>query len=680
MVKLNNFLYSIQNTILQYMSLSNNELNNFEIENKSRFLSRTPLDNYIDEILKKNIDDDSKINLIEISDDFYNNIFDIINNLFNGEDYCNKLLTFLKNSIQNKDFATIDSLMNIFNMLTIRVINYYPKIYYTLIDYVFENKEILFTNKRFLFQFIKLLYKIFIDLSKKKTYLNLVLDNLINNNTIKNLNCEKINKMVIILTNKLILTSYQIFKVKFDEEEINLNSISDNDKNALNNIFNILSKYLLDNLNTLDHFYLYKIIDAFYHSLFFNINLNITNKESIYTASEKLFSEANQIFAKCSNINDKNGENVKKYFFIAWSIIKNLGKENKDDLYILLNNKNDPFYNPPKSYFGNIQNIIVKIIQENNINKYNEHIFNSIILFSETLISMFKQKTIELFDYFNQVISLFIKNNPQYIKIYNLTYVLYAQIFTYNQGSEKYNMISQIGFDILNSINNIYNNFQTEEETVYLANKQLEFLILYVQKSPHFINNLDKNIFMKTANYIINIFQKSNENAFTINFLKFFKILTDLSINNNIFENILKNNFIEQIINVIINHIEYFKEKTNKCSENSFDIFKNCIHGEMEEYFRKAINNIYNDKEITEVIVKYVIFLKNNTNMKKLTIEKKIREFICELSQLVKGMGRTRNQFIKKYVEEINKVNFNEDHLIKHKADKNMVIYNDLIP
>ena len=100
----------------------------------------------------------------------------------------------------------------------------------------------------------------------------------------------------------------------------------------------------------------------------------------------------------------------------------------------------------------------------------------------------------------------------------------------------------------------------------------------------------------------------------------------------------------------------------------------------MEENFRKTLNDLYNDKEITEVIVQYVIFLKNNTNMKKLTIQKKSGEFISEVSQLYYAINKRRNEFVKKYVEEINNVNFNEDNLRKHKTDKNMIIYDDLVP
>jgi hypothetical protein len=177
---------------------------------------------------------------------------------------------------------------------------------------------------------------------------------------------------------------------------------------------------------------------------------------------------------------NKNSDYIIKYLFIIWAILKNVGKENRDALFNLLNNKNDPSYNPSLSYLANIQKNILNIINLNNNGNFNQNIFNSIILILNSLISFLKEKAIVYFDYFNQIISSILSMNQKYVKIYSLTYNLYTQIFNYNQNSEKYNMISQIGFDILNSINIVYNNIQGEDETVYLANKQLEFLIIYI--------------------------------------------------------------------------------------------------------------------------------------------------------------------------------------------------------
>ena len=677
MKQLNNFLYMIQNSVLEHMKLSNDVLNTFDINinNKNLVLNSINLSKYIDEILKSNINDDEKIDLIENSEDFYNNIFDIIDNFFSGKDYCNKLMEFFKISTNNKDFSTIYGLMNIFKMLNFRIVNYYPNTFYDLIDFVFQNKEIFLVNKRFILQFIDLLHKIYIEIAKNIKYLNLVLENLINNNIIKSLNCDKTTEIIIILVNKLILTSYQTYKLNEDEDDYKSKLINDENKAALNNIFNLISNYLLDNLHILNHFYIYKIIDAFYNSLFFNIKLNINNKDSIFITTEKLFIEANQLYLKADN----NSYKIIKYLFIIWSIIKNIGKENREALLYLLNNKNDPSYNTSLSYLANIQNNILNIINLNNKGNFNINLINSDILVCNTLISIFKEKIIDYFDYFNQIISLIISINPKYSKIYSLTYNLYTQIFTYNQNSEKYNMISQIGYDILNSINNIYDTIQGEDETVYLANKQLEFLILYIQKSPYFINNLNKDIFIQSINNIINIFDKTNHVEFSINYINFFKIISDISINNNVFENIIKNNFIEKIIKTIIGHIQYFNASYTRCMNNSFEIFKNCIKGGMEEKFAIALNDIYNDKEITEVIIKFVNFLKNNNSMKKNDVDKKMNEFVSDLNELFYAMNKKRNDFVKKYENEINNNN-NDGEMRKYKVNLNLPIYNDLIP
>jgi hypothetical protein len=294
------------------------------------------------------------------------------------------------------------------------------------------------------------------------------------------------------------------------------------------------------------------------------------------------------------------------------------------------------------------------------------------------LISFLKEKAIVYFDYFNQIISSILSMNQKYVKIYSLTYNLYTQIFNYNQNSEKYNMISQIGFDILNSINIVYNNIQGEDETVYLANKQLEFLTIYIQKSPYFINNLNKEIFILTLNNIINIFDKTNYVEFSINFMNFFKIISDLSINSNVFESLLKNNFVEKLIKTIIGHIQYFNASYTKCAQNCFEIFKNCIKGGMLEKFHIALNDIYNDKELIEVIIKYVNYLNNCMNTKKNVTYKKITEFISDLSELYYAKNKKRNEFVKKYENELNNTLDSEVNMKKIKVDINMPIYNDL--
>ena len=89
----------------------------------------------------------------------------------------------------------------------------------------------------------------------------------------------------------------------------------------------------MEKLSTLDHIFLYKLIDTFYNSLFYTVALNINNIESINTVSEKLIKESEKILY----INNNSDENIMKYIFIIWSITKNIGKEKKDILFNLLN-------------------------------------------------------------------------------------------------------------------------------------------------------------------------------------------------------------------------------------------------------------------------------------------------------------------------------------------------------
>ena len=269
--------------------------------------------------------------------------------------------------------------------------------------------------------------------------------------------------------------------------------------------------------------------------------------------------------------------------------------------------------------------------------------------------------------------------NPKYIKIYNLTYNLYAQLFNYSPNSEKYNNISQIGFDILNSINNVYTTIKNQDEAISLANKQLEFLILYIQKSPHFINNFNKEIFIQSINNILNLFDNNNQVDISINFMNFFRIFFDLSKNNNIFQNLLKEVFLIDIIKTIMKHIQYFNSYNYiKCAHNCFYIFKNCVGSELENKFRISLNDFYNDNSLVEMIILYINFLKSKEN--NIIGEKKIKDFISDLSELYYAMNKRKNEFLKKYKDILENVNpeVKEGKMQKITINKNSTIYMDL--
>jgi hypothetical protein len=263
-----------------------------------------------------------------------------------------------------------------------------------------------------------------------------------------------------------------------------------------------------------------------------------------------------------------------------------------------------------------IQNNIINIINSNTNGNFNENIMDAIILLNTTLITILKEKVSQHFDYFNKIISLVVSLNPKYIRIYNLTYNLYSQIFFFNSGSEVFNSISKIGFDILNSMNAIYANLKEDNEKILLANNQTEFMLLYIQKSTDFINNLNlkMEIFMQSLNNIINLFDKSNQRNFAINFTNLIKLIVDLSLENNTIGNVINENFVEKITKIIVNNAQYFEKFNFICIQNCFNIFKNLVGTPMEDKFCTGLNDIYNDKELISIIVKFINYLKNNKN------------------------------------------------------------------
>ena len=670
-----NFLYSIQNTFLQNMSLSSDEINLFNIDNdiiiKELMSNSHQLDKYINVLLKKHINNDDKIEFIENCDELYNDIYDIISSLFNGKDYCDKLCQYLMSSIENKNFPIIDCIMNIFNFLSFKISREYPDIIFQLIEFIFNKKDILFQNQRFIFQFIKLLLKNYIHISSNQQIVKLILDNLITFGS----KSEKLNYVIILLIHKLILSSYQVYKLNHTTDGDNLCQNINQEKDILYNIFNIISNYLMEELLKLDHTFLYKLIDAFYNSLFYIVSLNINNISLITSVSEKLINEANQILY----LNNNDDENILKYLFIIMSIIKNIGKENRDTLFSLLNKIELNNDNKQETYFMNIQNNILRIIDLNHKNNnFNKKVIDGIIILNNSFITFFKEKAIEHFDYYNRIISLIISINQSFPKIYSLTLNLYNQILSYNINTDKYFDICKIGFDVLNSINLIYVN-KNEEETIYLANKQIEFITLYIQKSSYFINNINNNeIFNNTFNNILIIFDKSNHKDFSINFINLIKILIDISDNNNIFQNILKEKFIEKILRIIIDHIKYFNESYKNCIKNCFYIFSHCINSQFGEKLALVINDSFNEKQITEIVTEYLKLSKINNSL--INNDKKIKEFINDLNGLFNGSNRIKYEFIEKYSSEINNYKSGNisDNPQKIKVNPNSQIYMNL--
>ena len=100
----NIFLYKIHNSVFQNMKLSSiNEYNNIELKNQNE-KSITRWDKYINEILKKGINDDEKINYIINASEFYENIYEIINDLYGIKDFFDKMCQYLMSCIKDDEY------------------------------------------------------------------------------------------------------------------------------------------------------------------------------------------------------------------------------------------------------------------------------------------------------------------------------------------------------------------------------------------------------------------------------------------------------------------------------------------------------------------------------------------------------------------------------------------------
>ena len=397
------FLYKIHNSVFDNMKLSNEEYNKvmkFKDFKDKNGKSVIRWDYYIKEILKENIDDDEKINYINNATEFYEDLYGIINNLYGIKDFFDKICQYLITSMQinSLDLVAIDTIFTVLNKISILLINDIPSGIYDIIDFILKPENIKFLDeKRFSLQFILLLFNIMTFLCKKKKYVYLLCDKLLN----QKYDEEKMNIVVINFIYKLIITSYQTHKNNPNDKGIN--TLLEEDKNNMINLFNILSEKLLGNMSAMSDNYLLKLIDSLFASCFFNIYLGLFNNDVIFNIAEKFFKDANEIYnlTKMNNTNINIKELYVKYIYILFSIIKNIGNENSIILSDLLN-KIDPYINNNITYFINIENNISDIISycsdDNNI-------ITSIILLYNTILKYLKEKTYLFNDIFQNIIN-----------------------------------------------------------------------------------------------------------------------------------------------------------------------------------------------------------------------------------------------------------------------------------
>lgn len=671
-----NFLYKIQNSVFQNMKLDSiKEYNNLKFDS-SLFNNNARLDKYILEILKQSISNDEKINYIIGATEFYENLYEIINDLYGIKDFCDKLCQFLMNAVNNNDLIIIDCILMIFNKIGMRLNNDLPEIIFNLIDFLLngnnnQNKNFL-NDLRFSLQFIELMQIMKIPISKNIKYVNIIIENLVRENYSE----EKMNLIKIDFILRLISTSYQTYKNR--NQEI---SKKEDDKNNLMNIFNILSQHLINSISQASYNYLIKLIDSIFVSCFFNIYLGSLPNNVIYNISEKLFNDANKLFNSGSNQSHNKKEFYMKYIYISFSIIKNIGKENLSFLLELYNtiepNYDNVSSNGKPSYFMNIEKKIFTIINEcSEESRYPDfNIINSLLSLCNVMVRPLKEKTADYYNIFANIISTIHKLNPSNVKVFELMNILYKNIFTYCKSSPIYNEISESCFDVLNIMNPKFNLAKNDDDRLLLSIKMCEFILLYF---PNFTQNItqicekhsNKNsIFSYGFNELINTYENNDNEEY--NYIFTFLIKT-LSENNTIFNDFIKN-YVIRLMCAIISHFHLFKSGINKCVPNYFMIFKYFLSGANDE-FRASLKQMFNnDEQIIYAIVKYLDFIKyTNYNNLEIKIKELNKSFIKELGQLLYSIETKRNEFISKYIKFVDdETKNNERNGFKSDYEKN---------
>ena len=661
-LKFNNFLYKIHDCVFQKMKLSSmNEYNNIDLNSLS-LNNTTRLDTVINEILNKSIDDDEKNNYIINATDFYEDLYEIINDLYGIKDFCEKLCQYLMSAVNNNELIIIDCIFIVLNKFAFKLNNDLPDIIFNMIDFILNgnnNQVNLLNNMRFTLQFIRLIFIMRIYISKNIKYVNIIIQSLLK----QKYNEDKMNLLVIYFINKLIITSYQNYK-------INKNKItfSEDNKNNLMNLFNALSQYLVNVISEVNHIYLLKLIDCVFTSCFYSSSSGIISNTISFNIAEKLFKDANQIINVSLNQNNGKKELYMKYIHIIFSIIKNIGNENSSLLFELYN-KQDPNPNTISqsnnvSYFANIESNIINIIGDCSENSKNSdlNIINSLILLCNTAIKLLKEKTGDYYNNFSNIISLIHKQNPNNIKIFDLTIVLYKNIFTYCKNDKLYSQLSEMFFDILNIMNSKYNIAKTDDENLSLSSKICEFILLYIPNFSHILSqicdkqNKNNSIFSYGFIELINTFENNDNNEYNNLFTTLVKSICDINLLSNYIAD-----YANRLITAIITHLQYFKSNQNKCAPNYFIILKYFWTNTNEKCLQSLKSIFKNDNQIIFAIGKYLdkINYKNYNNLEE-KIKDNNNSFINELGELLHAMDTKKIEFVTKYVKIVDEMNKNE--------------------
>lgn len=656
------FLYKIHNSVFLNMKLSNLDDYNNIVFNNENMKSMPRWDKYISELLKEGINDDEKINYIIASSEFYENIYEIINDLYGIKDFCDKMCKYLMSSINNNneyDLLTIDCIFTVFNKISILLMNTLPESIFNIIDFILtgNNREniALLKQKRFALQFILLLYKTMTLISKKEKYIYLLTVKFLEQNYEE----DKMNLIVINFLYKLIVTSYQTHKNNSVKDN---KDISDEDKNYLKDVFNIISQKLLGNMAQMSDNYLLKLIDSLFTSCFFNIFIGSFSNDVMFNIAEKFFKDGNEIFNMA-----KFGENVNvkelyiKYIYILFSIIKNIGNENSSYLCELLN-KIDPYQNNNNiTYFSNMENNINVIICDCSSKGKNSdsNIINSIILLYNSILKHLKEKTCLFIDIFQNIINNIFNNNPENIKIFELTVSLYKNVFKYCNTSTQYFVFVNNCFDMINIMNSKYEYCQKDEDKIFLSTKLCEFISLYIPLLSNVIcqicdkENKNNSVFSFAFNELIDTFENNDIEEYN----NIFSLLIKMMCENDLILNKYIKDYIIRLTTAIISHLEHFKSECNKSTPNYFIILKKFLICDRETFLNSLKRCFNNDQQIIFVISKYLDFVQfENYDKLEIMIKNYNKSFIKELGELQYALDKKKVEFVSKYLKIVDEM------------------------
>ena len=664
--KFNSFLYKVHNSVFQNMKLSSlNEYNNINFDSFSLSKNDLRLDKNILELLKSSIDNDEKINYNDNVAEFYENLYEILNDLYEIKDFCNKLCQYLKSSIENNDLITIDCIFSVINKFSFRLNYDMPDIIFNMIDFLLNDENhqnvSLLVNYRYSLQLISLILNMKFHICSNKIYLNLIVKNFIS----QKYDIEVMNLIVLNFISKIIIVSYQTHKNNNKKE------LTENDKNAMTNLFDVISQYLIKNMQFMNHVYLLKIVDSLFTSCFFNIYLSIYNNDIISNIMVNLLKSGNQLFNSAIKSNDKNNLYL-KYIYLIYGIIKNVSNENSQML-IELFEKIEP--NPNNSnelqnitYIKNIENNLMSIINDCSEKKssYDKNIIDSVINLCVLILKSLKNDIIKYYNDFSGIISILHQMNPSNVKVFELSINLYKNILTFCKNDPKFNEVSELFFDILNVMNSKFN-LVSEDNKILLSKNICEYIILYLTKVPLIVSqiadkdNQSNSVFSFGFNELINVFENDDNDDYNLIFTNLLKALCE----NNIIFNLYIKDYVIRLSSAIISHLQNFKNNSNSCIHNYFIILK-YFSTYFKEQFNTTLKRIFdNDAQIIYVIEKYFdcVRFKNYNNLEP-SIKDNNKSFLKEIGELMYAIDKKKIDFVSKFDKIVHQMGNNRKELL----------------